>query len=299
VDTMVIGRPVDRLEEMELTVVELRTQIAELEAARVASDAERREVNEEARALRVALGIAEADVQRLEAMTGGQAVEQMRRMLAEADQRHSIQLNAIHSTMKSMQQQLREALNGGGGENCPRLPWIRGTGVRAHYRLYFVCPVALEVAETNSGDGYDIHLPKAALETLAPALRATIHALRSKLGSGRAVGLPLPNCGRRAPAAVQRIELAAVDALERSLPAPAGPRMLSQKVGAVPPAAYKLLRTTIETEDPGLALCGLERLRAGDGTVAWVRPGTAAERFRLEGRHALGRVDVVPLRLLA
>ena len=156
-----------------------------------------------------------------------------------------------------------------------------------------------EVAETNGGAGYDLYLPKQALQTLAPALRATIHALRSKLGSGRAVGLPLANRGRRAPATVQRIELAAVDALERSLPAPAGPRMLSQKVGAVPPAAYTLLRTTIETEDPELARCGLERLRAGDGTVAWVRPGASAERFRLDGQRALGRVEVVPLRLLA
>ena len=30
-----------------------------------------------------------------------------------------------------------------------------------------------------------------------------------------------------------------------------------------------------------------------------VRPGAAAERFRLEGKHALGRVDAVPQRLLA
>ena len=30
-----------------------------------------------------------------------------------------------------------------------------------------------------------------------------------------------------------------------------------------------------------------------------VRPGAASERFRLDGKHALGRVDVVPLGLLA
>jgi len=296
-DGLAIGRPVDRLEEMDLTVVELRAQIVELEAARVASEAERSEVREEVQALRVALRTAEADVRRLEVLAGGRVATQMRAMLSEAERRLAVQQMETRAMLADLQQQLRTALVAGNAD-CPRLPWIHG-GARGRYRLYFVCPVALEVAETNDGSGYDVHLPRAALRSLAPALHVTIHALRSKLGSGQAVGLPLRHRANRSPAAIQRVELSTIDALERSLPHPEGPRMMSQRVGAVPNSTYKMLRTTLETEDPGLAHCGLVRLKAADKTVAWVRPGAAAERFRSEGKRALGRVEVVSLRLLA
>ena len=59
--------------------------------------------------------------------------------------------------------------------------------------------VALEVAETNGGNGYELLLPKAALHTLSPALHTTIHALRSKLGCGRAVGLPIQHKANSTP----------------------------------------------------------------------------------------------------
>ena len=157
-----------------------------------------------------------------------------------------------------------------------------------------------QVAETNGGDGYDVYLPKATLSTLAPALRATIHALRSKLGCGRAVGLPLRHKANRTPVAIRRAEAAQVEALERSLPADKGPRMMSQVVGAVPKEAYQLLLTTIKTEDPELKRCGLTKLTAADGTTAWVRLGADSERFQEEGKRALGRVELaVPLQLIA
>ena len=38
----------------------------------------------------------------------------------------------------------------------------------------------------------------------------------------------------------------------------------------VPKEAYQMLLTTLETEDPGLTRCGLVRLTASDGTIAWV-----------------------------
>ena len=59
--------------------------------------------------------------------------------------------------------------------------------------------VALEVAETNGGNGYKLLLPKAALHKLSPALHTTIHALRSKLGCGRAVGLPIQHKANSTP----------------------------------------------------------------------------------------------------
>ena len=59
--------------------------------------------------------------------------------------------------------------------------------------------VALEVAETNGSNGYELLLPKAALHTLSPALHTTIHALRSKLGCGRAVGLPIQHKANSTP----------------------------------------------------------------------------------------------------
>ena len=47
-------------------------------------------------------------------------------------------------------------------------------------------------------------------------------------------------------------------------------RPRAQPVGVVLKEVYQLLLTTLETEDPTLARCGLQRLTASDGTVAWV-----------------------------
>uniref|UniRef100_A0A7S2IE47 Protein kinase domain-containing protein n=1 Tax=Haptolina brevifila TaxID=156173 RepID=A0A7S2IE47_9EUKA len=291
------GTPADRLEQMELTVMELLAQVAALEAAQIASEVERTDVHEEVKGLRTALKTAEADARRLEALAGETAAMQVRQVLLRAEQREVELRTEMQAMIDKVGQALQEAL-GEKSVDCPKLPWVHG-GAGGWYRLFFVCPVALEVAETNGGNGYKLLLPKAALHKLSPALHTTIHALRSKLGCGRAVGLPIQHKANRSMAAVLAKEVAAVDALERSLPPVEGPRMASQPLGVVPKEAYQMLLTTLETEDPGLTRCGLVRLTAPDGTVAWVRPGAAAERFRLEGKHTLGRVDVVPQRLLA
>ena len=188
--------------------------------------------------------------------------------------------------------------------DCPKLPWIEKsrskTASQDQYRLFFVCPATLQVADTNGGEGYDVFLPRPSLHALAPALLLTIHALRSRLGCGLAVGLPLlvhrPN---RSPAAVRRAELSALDALERQLPPPQGPRMASQPLDTAPSSVYKTLRSMIESEDPGLSQCGLARTEAVDGTVAWVRPGMVAQSFAAEGKPALGRIEVIAVQLQA
>ena len=50
-----------------------RAQVAALETAQIASEAERTEVHEEVKALRTALKVAESDARRLEALAGERA----------------------------------------------------------------------------------------------------------------------------------------------------------------------------------------------------------------------------------
>jgi len=279
---------------MAMTVAELRAQIEELTAAHATSEAERRDVQEEVSALRIALGHTEADVRRLEPRIDDAAMEEVRARLAEPSH---LQI-ATQAAITELKQMLCASLARDVHADCPRLPWLQKAS-NDRYRLYFVCPVALEVAETNGGGGYDIHLPKAALRTLAPALRVTIHALRCKLGSERTVGLPLRNNrANRTPQAIRRAEAAAITAFERLLPPPDDARMASQPVGAVPHEAYRLLRATLETEDPGLARCGLVRQEAVDKTIAWVRAGSSSERFCAEGARCLGQIQAAPVQLV-
>ena len=133
----------DRLEEMELTIKELRSQIAAFDVARIASEAERVEVREEVAALRVALSIAESDASRLERLAGDAAVAHVRQMVADVERSNAELQARTQAMLHSMEQQLSTAL-ADSTVDCPKMPWVQG-GAGGRYRLFFVCPVALEV----------------------------------------------------------------------------------------------------------------------------------------------------------
>ena len=55
-----------------------------------------------------------------------------------------------------------------------------------------------------------------------------------------------------------------------------------------PAASYRALRQLVvgQCDDPDLLRCGLEKVRAQDGTVEWVAP-ESKERFVREGKACL------------
>ena len=213
--------------------------------------------------------------------------------------------------------------------DCPRLPWLqpaseklrqkvaaRLTSAKAwytdRYRLFFICPVTLTLAETNDGKGYEVTLPKKWVSKYGAAIKVTIQVLRIAAATGHIVGLPIP----RLPSAkdvISNVEAQAVDALNEYLNmegvepglAEGGMQAFNDafnealeldetavstsgsKLAALKPvtgAAYRALRELVHKLDPTLQKCGLEKAGPSpDGKYEWVKPDAESRAQFLRG----------------
>ena len=188
--------------------------------------------------------------------------------------------------------------------DCPRLPWLqpaseklrqkvaaRLTSAKAwytdRYRLFFICPVTLTLAETNDGKGYEVTLPKKWVSKYGAAIKVTIQVLRIAAATGHIVGLPIP----RLPSAkdvISNVEAQAIDALNEALELDETAVSTSgSKLAALKPvtgAAYRALRELVHKLDPTLQKCGLEKAGPSpDGKYEWVKPDAESRAQFLRG----------------
>ena len=127
--------------------------------------------------------------------------------------------------------------------------------------------------------------------------------MKLMLALGKCTGLPGPwelHELFMPPEVIAKEEARAVQAfealLESAIATPAGDssslsRSSSRKTNAASAAtgnAYRALRQLVvgQCDDPDLLRCGLEKVRAQDGTVEWVAP-ESKERFVREGKACL------------
>jgi len=177
-------------------------------------------------------------------------------------------------------------------------------------RLVFLDPVTgAAVPCGKDGQGYVLTLPSEFLAAHAKHIKDGLKIVKLALALGRCAGLPLPEAGCGLPTEViSKAEALAVQQFELLLASGASAEGLAEEssdgrsrsrksltsgrasntAAAATGKAYRALLSLVEKQcgDPHLLQCGLERVRADDGTVEWVTQGSKA-RFELEGAACL------------
>ena len=182
------------------------------------------------------------------------------------------------------------------------------------FRLSFLDPVTGVCVPTgNDGLGYIITLPKEWLVKHGKHLRDGLMVVKLACAIGRIAGLPLPDMIGLPKEVVTKAEARAVKAFEElldnaeraveeggglseessAMSSGSGPpsrlsRAASSGYEAATGKAYRALQMLIDKQcgDKELLHCGLEKVKANDGTVEWVAP-ESKERFVKEGAACL------------
>uniref|UniRef100_A0A7S2SIY7 Uncharacterized protein n=1 Tax=Rhizochromulina marina TaxID=1034831 RepID=A0A7S2SIY7_9STRA len=206
-----------------------------------------------------------------------------------------------------------------GEMDCPRLIWLRpapkstkllsrlkrsmkpSSWLVDKYDVFFVCPVTLRLAVTGKGgNGYRVEMPKQWVRDYGPAIRASLAFLKTAVAAGRLAGLPLPTVPTLddlAPGAdclcaltefMDNLDSYMLDELGEAEGREGNTALVEVSQGPAVGAAYRKLKLFMESLDPGLENCGLVKVVClEDGSVEWVGPGAAKDRFEREGRKAL------------
>ena len=180
------------------------------------------------------------------------------------------------------------------------------------HRLLFLDPVTGSAMRCGAdGLGYIVKLPSQFLLKHAAKLRDGLLVVKLLLSIGSCTGLPGPWAEELVPReVVSQQEALAVQAfealLESAIPEAEGERDISPSrtskrdsassssrrssntATAATGKAYRALQQLVEhqCDDPLLLQCGLEKVKAEDGTVEWVAP-ESKERFIKEGAACL------------
>ena len=180
------------------------------------------------------------------------------------------------------------------------------------YHLVFLDPVTGSAVPTGkNGKGYELKMPADWLLKHGKKLESGLAIVKFGLAVGRLAGLPLPDLdelgvmpregqimaeARAAKAFEALLDGAATSTgTEESVTSTRQSRSSRVSAQGTPAEAatgmaYRALKELISTqcEDPNLQHCGLEKVRAKDGTVEWVAPGPESkERFIEEGAACL------------
>jgi len=177
--------------------------------------------------------------------------------------------------------------------DCPRLVMIlpshakKGLLARAtskvndRYAVVFLDPVTgCAVHCGRDGKGYQVTLPSQWLVDNGPRIRDGLRVVNLLLGAGQLVGLPIGwDClptevvsKREAEAVAKMSQLLGSDDAEASV-------TLNRKQAKVATGkAYRALRALVSEQcyDPELQYCGLEKVKARDGTFEWVSKDSRA-----------------------
>ena len=197
--------------------------------------------------------------------------------------------------------------------DCPRLVMVlpnhskksmlaRATSkVKDRYTLIFLDPVTGFVVPCGrDGKGYQVTLPKHWLVEHGPRIRDGLRVAKLLLGAGQLAGLPIDSAslptevvGKREAEAVAKMDL-----LLGGEGAETDGTLSKRQAKAATGKAYRALRALVteQCEDPELQYCGLEKVKARDGTVEWVTKESRATFERQGGSCLLWKKDVVPLR---
>ncbi|KAL3902962.1 MAG: hypothetical protein SGPRY_011860, partial [Prymnesium sp.] len=96
-----------------------------------------------------------------------------------------------------------------GSLKCPRIPWLQPQPPAKSmlqrvarlapkhwfansFRLYFICPITLRLANTNDGKGYSVQMPKDWVVKYGPAFRVALQVMDVAVAASHVMGLPLP-----------------------------------------------------------------------------------------------------------
>jgi hypothetical protein len=167
--------------------------------------------------------------------------------------------------------------------------------IKDKYRLVFLDPVSGCATPTGpDGSGYVVELPTKWLAEHAKHISDGLKVAKLFIAAGRLAGLPLPEMDGMPKEVVSKAELMALQSFEllTSASLAQGPvvneRSSTKGAKVATGKAYKALRQIINSQcgDKELIYCGMQKVRAHDGSIEFVAP-ESAERFKAEGKACL------------
>ena len=167
--------------------------------------------------------------------------------------------------------------------------------VKDKYRLVFLDPVSGSATPTGpDGNGYVVELPTKWMVDHAKHISDGLKVAKLACVAGRLAGLPLPDVVGMPPEVVSKAEMQALQSFELLTSAslakgPDGVERATTKGAKVATGkSYKALRQIINSQcnDRELIYCGMQKVRANDGTIEFVAP-ESIDKFKAEGKACL------------